>query len=87
MSDHLGCKRHQRDIVTTSTHLFSQGDPMKTVLLQGKVVDFEAAVELMDDEIREQLHSKIAPCTNQEFIDQYVIAHSNKFDGEKFTVN
>lgn len=52
----------------------------------GKDVDFEAAVELMDDDLREQLHREMAPCTNQEFYDAYVKAHAAKFNGEKFQI-
>lgn len=55
-----------------------------TVRLNGLEVDFDAAVNLMDDEIREQLHSKLAPCSDQDFIDAYVEAHAQKFDGEEF---
>lgn len=59
---------------------------MSKVLLNGHEVDFEAAVNLMDDEIREDLHSKMAPCSEQEFIDAYAKAHADTFD-ETFAVN
>lgn len=58
----------------------------KQVTLNGKTIDFDAAVNLMDDEIREELHSKLAPCTDQEFMDAYVEAHAAKFEGEEFQV-
>lgn len=58
----------------------------KQVTLNGKTIDFDAAVNLMDDEIREDLHNKMAPCTDQEFLDAYVQAHAAKFDGEDFQV-
>jgi hypothetical protein len=58
----------------------------KQVTLNGKTIDFDAAVNLMDDDIREDLHSKMAPCTDQEFIDAYVDAHAAKFDSEEFQV-
>ena len=48
-------------------------------------VDFEGAVNLMDDEIREALHAELAPCTDQEFFDAYCNAHEEKY-GEKFAV-
>ena len=48
-------------------------------------VDFEAAVNLMDDEIREALHAELAPCTEQEFFDAYCKAHEEKY-GEKFAI-
>lgn len=53
--------------------------------MNGNEVDFEAAVELMDDEIREELHAKLAPCTEQEFFTAYEIAHSEKY-GEAFQI-
>jgi len=40
----------------------------------------------MDNEIREELHQKLAPCTDQEFIDAYIRWHKDRFD-EEFTVN
>nr|DAH24674.1 MAG TPA: hypothetical protein [Caudoviricetes sp.] len=48
-------------------------------------VDFEAAVNLMDDEIREALHMEMAPCTEQEFFDAYCEAHEEKY-GEEFAI-
>lgn len=50
----------------------------------GNDVNFEAAVELMDKDICEQLHDQMAPCTEQEFFDAYAKAHAEKFDGEEF---
>jgi hypothetical protein len=60
-----------------------------TVLLNGERVDFDAAVNLMDDEIREAVHAvhaDLAPCTDQEFIDEYVKRHEAKY-GETFEIN
>ena len=45
----------------------------------GKELNFAAAVNLMDDDIREQLHGELAPCTNQVFFDAYVKAHEEKY--------
>jgi len=60
---------------------------MSTVMNQnGQEIVFEAAVNLMDDEIREKLHMELAPCTDQEFFTAYEKAHSQKY-GEKFEVN
>ena len=50
------------------------------VLLNGNLVDFDAAVNMMDDEIREKLHNELAPCTDQEFMDAYAEAHEAKFN-------
>ena len=49
----------------------------------GKELDFDAAVALMDDELREELHNAIAPCTDQEFLTAYEDMHSEKF-GERW---
>lgn len=55
------------------------------VMLNGSEIDFDAAVNLMDDEIREELHAELAPCGNQEFLDAYVERHAQKY-GEDFQV-
>ena len=52
----------------------------------GRTVNYAAAVELMDDDLREQLHAEMAPCSNQEFYDAYVKAHAEKYNGEKFQI-
>lgn len=56
------------------------------VKLNGREVHFSSAVALMDDDLREDLHSQMAPCGDQEFLDAYVEAHAKKF-GEEFQVN
>lgn len=48
----------------------------------GVEINFDAAVNCMDDEIREMLHQEIAPCTDQEFFDAYCKAHEDRFDEE-----
>ena len=45
--------------------------------------DWDAIVNYMDRDITEELHLKLAPCTNQEFFDAYCKAHEKKF-GETF---
>lgn len=57
---------------------------MKMAQLNGKTVDFDACVALMDDEIREALHMEKAPCGEQEFLDAYAQRHLEKY-GEEFT--
>ena len=39
---------------------------MSTVTLSGKVVSYQAAVEMMGDEICAEPHQELAPCTDQE---------------------
>lgn len=46
----------------------------------------DIAVNLMDDALRERLHSAMAPCDAQDFVDAYIKAHAEKFGGEKFVV-
>ena len=48
----------------------------------GKELNFATAVKLMDDDIREQLHNELAPCTNQVFFDAYVSAHAEQFGAD-----
>ena len=47
--------------------------------------DFAAYVNMMDDEIREDLHQEIAPCTDEEFLEEYKKRHFEKY-GEEFTI-
>ena len=55
------------------------------VNVNGTEVSMDAAVMLMDDEIREAVNSDIAPCTEQEFVDEYCKRHFEKY-GEDFIV-
>ena len=58
----------------------------RKVMLDGDEVDWDACVELMDDDIREELHAKYAgEITKQEFLDLYCKAHREKY-GEDFAV-
>ena len=55
------------------------------VLLNGELVDFEECVMRMDDDLREEIHEDMAPCGEQEFLDEYIRRHAEKF-GEEFTI-
>ena len=59
---------------------------MAKVMLNGEMVDFDVAVNMMDEETCEEIHEDIAPCTDQEFIDEYVKRHEKKY-GETFVIN
>lgn len=48
----------------------------------GTEINYEVAVELMDDDIREELTAELAPCTEQEFFIAYAKAHTEKFGEE-----
>lgn len=45
----------------------------------GRFTCYENAVSAMDNDLREELHNKLAPCTNQEFFDAYGKAHEERF--------
>ena len=55
------------------------------VMLNGYTVDFEACVNLMDDEIREELAAEGIE-SEQEFMDRYVDRHAEKYNGEVFQI-
>ena len=46
---------------------------------------FQAAVELMDDRIRETVNQALAPCTELEFLTVYMALHEDKYNAE-FTI-
>jgi len=46
----------------------------------GVKIDFAAAVILMDDDLREDIHQKLAPCSDQRFFNAYAKAHVQKFN-------
>lgn len=46
---------------------------------------YDAAVQLMDDDIREAVHRDIAPCSDLEFLTEYIKRHAEKY-GIPFTV-
>lgn len=53
-----------------------------TVINQyGKEIYYEAAVAIMDDDLREELHN-IGYETEQEFFDAYCEAHEERFGAE-----
>lgn len=50
-----------------------------------KLKYWDATVNMMDDEIREQVHAELAPCSNEEFLARYEELHLAKY-GEEFTI-
>ena len=55
------------------------------VLLNGQPVDFIGAFALMDDKLRAELQTELAPCSTQAFMNAYAAAHLVKF-GEDFSI-
>lgn len=45
----------------------------------GIYIDFDAAGALMDDNIREEVHTELAPCTPQAFFDRYCQLHAERY--------
>ena len=63
-------------------------DSITAAEMAAEIVDhgyYNAAVALMDDDIREELHGDMAPCTDAEFLTAYIIAHAAKFN-EVFSI-
>jgi hypothetical protein len=61
------------------------GKMSKVVDWNGREIDFDAAVALMDDDIREELHEELSPCTEQRFFNAYLEQHYADY-GEEFTI-
>lgn len=55
---------------------------MQVINKSGTQINYDAAVQLMDDDLREELHAQLAPCTEQEFFTAYEAAHAEKFGEE-----
>jgi len=56
------------------------------VIVDGREVDYDAAVMLMDDDIRNRLHDDMPlGVSAQDFVDAYCAAHRDAF-GEDFVV-
>ena len=56
------------------------------VRVDGEWHDIDAVINLMNGELREELHRKLAPCFMQYFVDRYIEEHRDRF-GEEFQIN
>lgn len=61
---------------------YSMTDNMKKLLNLG----MDVIAKYMDDDIREQVHNELAPCSDEEFLEKYMELHYEKY-GEEFQVN
>ena len=52
---------------------------MKVMNNYGTEIEWNTAVNLMDDDLREELSADLAPCTEQAFFEAYAKAHEAKF--------
>lgn len=57
---------------------------MEVINKNGAEINYAAAINYMDADLREQLHSELAPCTEQEFFTAYEQAHEEKYGDEWF---
>lgn len=81
-------KEVREEMGLTQEELAEKADVSRTIISGVKWTDkhgvtrwieYDSAVMLMDDDIRERLHGELAPCTDQEFIDAYTIAHREEY--------
>ena len=56
------------------------------VVLNGTEYDAEDVIFYMDDEIREEMHREGVWDSEQEFLDEYILRHAEKYDGEEFEI-
>lgn len=47
--------------------------------MYGTMIDYDYAVEMMDDDIREKLHRELVPCSEQDFFTAYESEHILKY--------
>lgn len=57
---------------------------VQVINASGKEIDFDAATDFMDSEVREKLHDDLAPCSEQQFFSAYEKAHKEKFGDDWF---
>ncbi len=55
-------------------------------MVHGEDVLMRTAVNYMDDELREEIHAEMAPCTAQAFCDEYARRHKEKY-GQEWIIN
>ena len=59
-------------------------DFIQVINSSGVAIYYDSAVQFMDDDLREELHRKLAPCSSQEFFTAYEEAHEARFGEEWF---
>lgn len=59
-----------------------QDDEVLVRLEEDSWVCYSEAVECMDDSLREELHGRMSPCTEQDFFDAYRAEHEQRFEEE-----
>jgi hypothetical protein len=73
-------------VMSEKTTLKKGAENMRKVVdWDGREVDFDTAFALMDNDIREELHEELSPCSDQRFFNAYLEQHYADY-GEEFTV-
>lgn len=67
--NNIGASRKRASVENSNGHVFDDSE-------------WDAIVQNMDPDIREQLSENLAPCSNQEFFDAYADAYYNKYGEE-----
>lgn len=67
--NNIGASRKRASVENSNGHVFDDSE-------------WDAIVQNMDPDIREQLSEDLAPCSNQEFFDAYADAYYNKYGEE-----
>ena len=75
-----------RDATDEIWEQYWRGEVGTVVNSWGTAVQFNVAVQMMDDDIRERLNMDIAPCTQQAFFNAYAEEHEKVF-GEEWELN
>lgn len=81
----LGMEAVRRDtskqalVIEALIDLFADNEQVAAMLER---YDWETIVHYMDDEIRETLHSYLAPCAESEFLKAYLVLHSAKYGAD-----
>lgn len=52
---------------------------MTVINENGVEINYETAVELMEDDLREELVAELGPCTEQEFFRAYEILYAEEY--------
>ena len=76
----------ERKIIIGCDNYVDEAGGGKVYGYNADVVDFDVAVNLMDDDIRESVHRDLAPCTKQDFFNEYCERHLAKY-GTEFVYN
>lgn len=73
------------DVFDLNEILRVEYDGMVSPIIEITEAGYEAFVNAMDDDLREELHAELAPCSNEEFLERYKEEHEKRF-GEEFQI-